>query len=123
MNDIDDAWHRYQVTWASPHAMLFMFADASGKTHSMTRRLLERMMHGGTLRLVSGQAVSSFGDGVALVALTLLVINTTHSVTRLAWFAAELLHPRQEDRTDPTMFSFFHGYRLPRRQVEELRVE
>jgi hypothetical protein len=29
--------------------------------------------------LVSGQMVSNFGDGVALVALTLLVLDTTHS--------------------------------------------
>jgi MFS family permease len=43
--------------------------------------------------LVSGQAVSNFGDGVALVALTLLVLDTTHSVSKLSWFAAARMTP------------------------------
>ena len=44
--------------------------------------------------LVAGQTVSGFGDGVALVALTLLVLDTTHdSVTKLAWFATARMIP------------------------------
>ena len=43
--------------------------------------------------LVTGQAISNFGDGVALVALTLLVLDTTHSVSDLAWFAAARMIP------------------------------
>ena len=43
--------------------------------------------------LVSGQTVSNFGDGVALVALTLLVYDTTGSLTKLAWFAAARMTP------------------------------
>jgi len=44
--------------------------------------------------LVTGQTVSNFGDGVALVALTLLVLDTTHdSVTKLSWFAAARMTP------------------------------
>ena len=43
--------------------------------------------------LVSGQTVSQFGDGVALVALTLLVLDTTHSASKLAWFAAARMTP------------------------------
>ncbi|HEV2427430.1 MAG TPA: MFS transporter, partial [Acidimicrobiales bacterium] len=43
--------------------------------------------------LVSGQTVSNFGDGVAAVALTLLVLDTTHSASRLAWFAAARIVP------------------------------
>jgi DHA3 family tetracycline resistance protein-like MFS transporter len=43
--------------------------------------------------LVSGQTISNFGDGVATVALTLLVLDTTHSVTKLAWFAAARMTP------------------------------
>jgi DHA3 family tetracycline resistance protein-like MFS transporter len=43
--------------------------------------------------LVTGQTISNFGDGVALVALTLLVLDTTHSVTKLAWFAAARMTP------------------------------
>ncbi|NNN01346.1 MAG: MFS transporter [Acidimicrobiaceae bacterium] len=43
--------------------------------------------------LISGQTVSNFGDGVALVALTLLVLDTTHSASKLAWFAAARMVP------------------------------
>ena len=43
--------------------------------------------------LVAGQTVSQFGDGVALVALTLLVLDTTHSASKLAWFAAARMTP------------------------------
>jgi DHA3 family tetracycline resistance protein-like MFS transporter len=43
--------------------------------------------------LVTGQTVSQFGDGVALVALTLLVFETTHSASKLAWFAAARMTP------------------------------
>lgn len=44
--------------------------------------------------LVSGQTISGFGDGVALVALTFLVLDITHhSVSRLAWFAAARMIP------------------------------
>ncbi len=43
--------------------------------------------------LLAGQTVSNFGDGVALVALTLLVLDTTHSASRLAWFAAARVTP------------------------------
>ena len=50
-------WNRLQLTWASPHGTLFMFSDASGKTHSMTRRLLDQLVAVQGLRLVSDQAV------------------------------------------------------------------
>jgi MFS family permease len=43
--------------------------------------------------LVAGQTVSNLGDGVALVALTLLVLDTTHSVSKLAWFSAARMIP------------------------------
>jgi hypothetical protein len=67
---IDGGWSRYQVTWASPHGTLFMFASAVGKTHSMTRRLLDKMLQGGTLRMISGQAVVDGAlDAVAQAAL------------------------------------------------------
>jgi hypothetical protein len=67
---IGSCWSRYQVTWASPHATLFMFADAAGKTHSMTRRLLDKMLRGDSLRIVSGQPVVDGAlDAVAQTAL------------------------------------------------------
>lgn len=37
--------------------------------------------------------MSNFGDGVALVALTLLVLDTTKGVSDLAWFAAARMTP------------------------------
>lgn len=43
--------------------------------------------------LLTGQTVSNFGDGVAQVALILLVLDTTHSVAKLAWFSAARLIP------------------------------
>jgi hypothetical protein len=67
---IDGGWARYQVTWASPHATLFMFANAAGKTHSMTRRLLDKMLQNGTLRVISREAVVDGAlDAVAQAAL------------------------------------------------------
>jgi hypothetical protein len=67
---LDGAWARLQVTWASPHGTLFMFANAAGKTHSMTRRLLDKMLQAGTLRMFSGQAVVDGAlDAVAQTAL------------------------------------------------------
>ena len=56
--------------------------------------LVQLFKHREPALLVSGQTVSNFGDGVALVALTLLVLETTHhSVTKLAWFAAARMTP------------------------------
>ncbi len=43
--------------------------------------------------LLTGQTVSMFGDGVANVALTLLVLDTTRSPGALGWFAAARLAP------------------------------
>jgi MFS family permease len=56
--------------------------------------VVELAKHREPALLISGQAVSNFGDGVALVALTLLVLDTTHSVTALGWFAAARMTPQ-----------------------------
>jgi DHA3 family tetracycline resistance protein-like MFS transporter len=56
--------------------------------------IVELAKHREPRLLVSGQAVSNFGDGVAIVALTLLVLDTTHSVTALGWFAAARMTPQ-----------------------------
>ena len=67
---VDGNWARCQLTWASPHGTLFMFTSGSGKTHSMTRRLLDKMLQAGSLRVVSGQAVVDGAlDAVAHTAL------------------------------------------------------
>jgi hypothetical protein len=65
-----DGWQRFQVTWASPHGTLFMFTGKSGEPQSMTRRLLSKLLQGGTLKLISGQAVVDGAlDAVAQTAL------------------------------------------------------
>ncbi|MHB8334560.1 MAG: MFS transporter [Acidimicrobiales bacterium] len=61
----------------------------------MSRRLamLQLFGHREPRLLVTGQTISMFGDGVANVALTLLVLDTTHSVAKLAWFATARMTP------------------------------
>ncbi len=61
----------------------------------MKRRLaLVRLFaHREPTLLVAGQTVSTFGDGVANVALTLLVLDTTRSVSSLAWFTTARMAP------------------------------
>ncbi len=67
---VDSGWARFQLTWASPHGTLFMFTNAAGKSQSMTRRLLDKMLENSTLRVVSGQAVVDGAlDAVAHTAL------------------------------------------------------
>jgi hypothetical protein len=56
--------------------------------------ILQLLKHREPTLLIVGQTISGFGDGVALVALTLLVLDSTHhSVTKLAWFAAGRMAP------------------------------
>jgi len=50
-------WARWQLSWASPYGVLFMFTHASGASRSMTRRRLQQMLAEGALRLVSTRAV------------------------------------------------------------------
>ena len=54
---LSENWERWQLTWASPHGLLFMFTHANGATRSMTRRKLNSMLAQGTLRLVSSHPV------------------------------------------------------------------
>jgi hypothetical protein len=66
----DGGWARFQLSWASPHGTLFMFTGTGGKTHSMTRRLMDKMLAAGTMRMVSSQAVVDNAlDAVAQAAL------------------------------------------------------
>ena len=56
--------------------------------------ILQLLKHREPTLLIVGQTISGFGDGVALVALTLLVLDSTHhSVTKPAWFAAARMVP------------------------------
>ncbi|MGE0332455.1 MAG: DUF1631 family protein [Ramlibacter sp.] len=67
---LDDAWTRTQLTWASPHGTLFMFTQADGVNHSMTRQSIDRLFAGGNLRVLAQQAVVEGAlDAVAQAAL------------------------------------------------------
>jgi len=67
----DGRWSRLQLTWASPHGTLYMFGDGAGKTHSMTRRLLDQLVASQGLRLVSDHAVVDGAlDAVARTAVS-----------------------------------------------------
>ncbi len=62
----------------------------------MARRsaLAQLLSHREPTLLVAGQTVSAFGDGVANVALTLLVLDTSNnSAGRLSWFVAARMIP------------------------------
>jgi hypothetical protein len=64
------AWSRWQLSWVSPHALLFMLTDGSGRYRSMTRSMLDKMMALGALRTVSQQSVVDGAlDAVAQKAL------------------------------------------------------
>jgi hypothetical protein len=50
-------WRRAQLVWSSQKASLFMFISQGGRTHTMTRRSCERLLHKRWLRLVEARAV------------------------------------------------------------------
>jgi hypothetical protein len=63
-------WVRAQLTWASPHATLFMFTSLSGSAHSMSRRTLDRLWAQGQIKVVADRnVVDDALDQVAKVAL------------------------------------------------------
>lgn len=66
----DGQWLRVQLTWASPHATLFMFTSPTGTAHSMSRRTLERLRTLGQIRIVADRhVVDEALDQVARTAL------------------------------------------------------
>lgn len=67
---IDGAWSRWQLSWSTPHSLLFMFTNGAGKSKSMTRSMLDKMVAIGALRVVSEQSVlASAFEAVAEQAL------------------------------------------------------
>lgn len=67
---VNGAWLRVQLTWASPHATLFMFTSLSGSAHSMSRRTLERLRGQGMMKVVADHnVVDDAFDQVANAAL------------------------------------------------------
>ncbi|MES2889471.1 MAG: DUF1631 family protein, partial [Pseudomonadota bacterium] len=70
-----DVWQdgqalRCQITWASPHGTLFLFAGVNGRSLSMTRRGLDRLIEQDKLRVVADHGV---------------VDEALDEVTRQAW--------------------------------------
>ena len=67
---VSGSWIRVQLTWASPHATLFMFTSLAGTAHSMSRRTLERLRAQGTMKVVADRnVVDDAFDQVARAAL------------------------------------------------------
>jgi hypothetical protein len=67
---VNGSWVRVQLTWASPHATLFMFTSLSGTAHSMSRRTLERLRGQGLMKVVADRnVVDEAFDQVAKAAL------------------------------------------------------
>jgi hypothetical protein len=73
----NDVWVRTQLSWASPHGTLFLFTSATGSTQSMTRRLRDKLIAAGTMRVISSQAVV---DG-ALDAVVQTAMNNSVDVS------------------------------------------
>jgi hypothetical protein len=67
---VNNEWMRAQLTWASPHATLFMFTSISGSAHSMSRRTLDRLRAQGLIKVVAERnVVDEALDQVAQAAL------------------------------------------------------
>jgi hypothetical protein len=67
---VEDKWVRTQLTWASPHGTLFLFTGVFGTTQSMSRRLRDKLVASGKLRLLNGHAfVDGALDAVAQTAM------------------------------------------------------
>jgi hypothetical protein len=74
---VNRQWTRVQLTWASPHATLFMFTSQAGTAHSMSRRTLDRLRAQGLLRIVADRPVIDEAlDQVAQAALKNSLGNT-----------------------------------------------
>ena len=67
---VEDQWERTQLSWIGSHGTLFLFTNAYGHTQSMTRRVLDKRVARGALRVISGQTVVEGAlDAVARTAL------------------------------------------------------
>lgn len=63
-------WVRTQLTWASPHATLYLFTGVFGATQSMSRKLRDKLLAQGKMRLLSDHAfVDGALDAVAQAAV------------------------------------------------------
>lgn len=63
-------WERTQLSWVGSHGTFFLFTNASGRTQSMTLRLLDRCIQQGSLQVLSQQPVVDVAlDAVAQAAM------------------------------------------------------
>lgn len=67
---VSGKWERTQLSWIGPHGTLFLFTSAYGRTQSMTKRLLDKLVAQGSMRVISQQTVLEGAlDAVAEAAL------------------------------------------------------
>ncbi len=66
---LHDQTMRAQLTWSSPYGTLFMFTDADGTTHSLTRRALDKLLARGSVTLISQGVVDVALNAVAETAM------------------------------------------------------
>jgi len=63
-------WERTQLSWIGSHGNLFLFTSASGRTQSMTLRLLDRLLQQGAMQVLAQQpVVDNALDAVAQTAM------------------------------------------------------
>lgn len=68
--EVQGQWSRLQLIWVNEHGTLCLFAGPGGSNHSMTRRMLDRLLAEGRLkRLAQGTVVQRAFDAVAEMAL------------------------------------------------------
>ncbi|MDW5443520.1 DUF1631 family protein [Polaromonas sp. SM01] len=53
----DTQWLRAQLTWVSPHNTLLMFTGQGGRMHSMTARVLQKLLRLELVKVISQQGV------------------------------------------------------------------
>jgi len=74
---LKDQWVRTQLTWASPHGTLYLFTGSFGTTQSISRRMCDKMIANGKLRMISGRPLDEGAlDAVAQAAMR----NSLHRV-------------------------------------------
>lgn len=63
-------WERTQLSWIGQHGALFLFTSPSSRTQSMTKRLLDKLIEQGSMRVLTQQTVVDGAlDAVAQAAM------------------------------------------------------
>lgn len=63
-------WQRTQLSWVGSHGTLFLFTSASGRSQSMTLRVVDRLLQQGAMQVLTEQAVVDGAlDAVAQLAM------------------------------------------------------